>query len=77
MVIKLFDPGESAGDAFLRIQSPDGNAYNNVNVHWTSDDGRIGHRRTQIQTSVGGAAQFNNHLSRSRSRCRRRTAPPA
>jgi Flp pilus assembly protein TadG len=61
MVIKLFDPGESSGDAFLRIKSPDGNSYNNVNFTWTSDDGRSG-SGTQIQTSVGGAAQFNNKL---------------
>ena len=61
MVIRLFDPGESSGDAFLRIKSPDGNAYNNVNFTWSSDDGRSG-SGTQIQTSVGGAAQFNNRL---------------
>ncbi len=61
MVIQLFDPGESSGDAFLRIKSPDMNAYNNVNFTWTSDDGRSG-SGTQIQTSIGGAAQFNNRL---------------
>jgi hypothetical protein len=61
MVIQLFDPGESAGDAYLRIKSPDGNAYTNVNFTWTADDGRSG-SGTQIQTSIGGAAQFNNHL---------------
>ena len=42
MVIQLFDPGESSGNAFLRIKSPDGNAYNNVNFTWSSDDGRSG-----------------------------------
>ena len=62
MVIQLFDPGESSGDAFLRIKSPDGNAYNYSTFDWTSDDGRSGTGVTQIQTSVGGAAQFNNHL---------------
>ncbi|HEX5825776.1 MAG TPA: pilus assembly protein TadG-related protein [Candidatus Limnocylindrales bacterium] len=61
MVIRLFDPGESAGDAFLRVKSPDGNAYNNVNFTWVADDGRTG-SGTQIQTSVGGSPQFNNHL---------------
>lgn len=61
MVIDLFDPGESSGDAFLRIKSPDGNSYNNVNFTWTSDDGRSG-SGNQIQTSVGGVAQFNNRL---------------
>jgi hypothetical protein len=62
MVIQLFDPGESSGDAFLRIKSPDGNAYTYTTFDWTSDDGRSGTGVTQIQTSVGGAAQFNNHL---------------
>ena len=42
MVIQLFDPGESSGDAFLRIKSPDGNAYNYANFTWTADDGRSG-----------------------------------
>ena len=61
MVISLFDPGESSGDAFLRIKSPDNNTYTNVNFTWAADDGRTG-SGTQIQTSIGGAAQFNNHL---------------
>ena len=62
MVISIFDPGESSGDAFLRVLSPDGNAYNYQTFNWASDDGRSGTGVTQIQTSVGGAAQFNNHL---------------
>jgi hypothetical protein len=62
LVISIFDPGESSGDAFLRILSPDGNAYNYQTFNWAADDGRSGTGVTQIQTSVGGAAQFNNHL---------------
>jgi Flp pilus assembly protein TadG len=62
MVISIFDPGESSGDAFLRVLSPDGNAYTYATFNWASDDGRSGTGVTQIQTSVGGAAQFNNHL---------------
>src|SRR5262249_27756447 len=42
MVLSIFDPGESSGDAFLRILSPDGNAYNYSTFSWTSDDGRSG-----------------------------------
>ena len=61
VIIELFDPGESSGDAFLRIKSPDGNAYNNVNFSWISDDGRSG-SGTQIQTSIGGTPQFDNRL---------------
>ena len=42
MEIKLFDPGDVSGDAFLRILSPDGNAYKYVNFTYTADNGRSG-----------------------------------
>jgi hypothetical protein len=60
--IQLFDPGESSGNAFLRFLSPDGNAYNYATFDWTADDGRSGTNVTSLQTSINGAAQFNNHL---------------
>ena len=60
MVIELFDPGEVSGNGYLRIQSPDGNAYDYANFNWRSDDGRSGTNVSQIQTAVNGAAQFNN-----------------
>ena len=62
MVIELFDPGEVSGNGFLRFQNPDGNAYNYATFDWVSDDGRSGNDVTQIQTSINGAAQFNNRL---------------
>jgi len=62
MVIELFDPGEVSGNGFLRFQSPDGNVYNYATFNWKSDDGRSGTNVTQIQTSINGAAQFNNRL---------------
>ena len=62
MVIQLFDPGEVSGNGFLRLQSPDGNAYSYATFDWHSDDGRSGTGVTQIQTSINGAAQFNNRL---------------
>ena len=34
--------GEVSGNGFLRIQSPDGNAYNYATFDWRSDDGRSG-----------------------------------
>ena len=40
MVIDLFDPGESNGNAFLRILSPEGDSYDYATFDWTSDDGR-------------------------------------
>ncbi len=61
MEIQLFDPGESSGNAFLRILSPDGNAYNYATFDWTSDDGRSGNNVSQIQTS-NGTALFNNKM---------------
>jgi hypothetical protein len=60
MEIELFDPGESSGDAFLRILSPDGNAYNYVNFTWRADDGRTG-SGSSLQTS-DGSAFFNNQM---------------
>ena len=62
LVIQLFDPGESAGDAFLRFLSPDGNVYHYATFDWVADDGRSGTGVTSLQTSIGGQAQFNNHL---------------
>ncbi len=62
MIIELFDPGEVSGNGFLRFQNPDGNAYQYATFSWTSDDGRSGTNVTQIQTSIAGAAQFNNRL---------------
>jgi putative Flp pilus-assembly TadE/G-like protein len=61
MEIQLFDPGESSGNAFLRILSPDGNAYNYATFDWSSDDGRSGTNVSQIQTSTG-TPLFNNKL---------------
>ena len=60
--IELFDPGESSGNAFLRFLSPDGNSYDYATFDWVADDGRSGNGVTQLQTSIGGAAQFNNHI---------------
>lgn len=40
MEIKLFDPGDVGGNAYLRILSPDGNAYSYSNFTWTANNGR-------------------------------------
>jgi hypothetical protein len=60
--IQLFDPGESAGNAFLRFLSPDGNNYQYATFDWKSDDGRHQEGVLSLQTAINGAAQFNNHL---------------
>jgi hypothetical protein len=61
MEIQLFDPGESSGNAYLRILSPDGNVYSYTTFNWSSDDGRSGTGVSQIQTS-NGTALFNNKM---------------
>ena len=61
MQIELFDPGETSGNAFLRLLSPDGNAYHYVHFDWKSDDGRSGTDVDVIQTS-NGSALFNNKM---------------
>jgi hypothetical protein len=61
MVITLFDPGESSGDAFLRILSPEGDTYDYATFDWESNDGRSGNDVTQIQTSDNGAL-FDNKI---------------
>lgn len=60
--IDLFDPGESSGDAYLRFLSPDGDAYTYAKFDWEDDRGNSGKGVTSLQTSIGGVAQFNNHL---------------
>ena len=54
MEIELFDPGEVSGNGFLRIQTPNGNAYNYATFDWSSDDGRSGTDVSPIQTSIRG-----------------------
>ena len=61
MQIDLFDPGETNGDSFLRLLSPDGNSFDYVTFDWTSDDGRSGTNVSEIQTSDNGAL-FNNKM---------------
>jgi hypothetical protein len=59
MEIKLFDPGDVGGDAFLRILSPNGNAYNYASFSYTADNGRSGAAgTTQIQTASAASGSF-------------------
>ncbi|HTC86180.1 MAG TPA: hypothetical protein VK656_05725, partial [Candidatus Acidoferrum sp.] len=59
MEIKLFDPGDVGGNAFLRILSPDGNAYNYANFTYTADNELSG-SGTQIQTASSTSGSFFN-----------------
>lgn len=68
--IKLFDPGDVSGDARLYIQSPDGDAYNNVTFNYSADDACnasksdacSGTQVPYIQTAVGGKSSFDNSM---------------
>jgi hypothetical protein len=58
--IRLFDPGDVGGDAFLRIKRPGAAGYFDATFSYTADNGRSGTNVTSIQTAVAGANQFNN-----------------
>ena len=63
MVIRLFDPGETSGSAYLRLLSPDGNIYRRQTFDWTSDDGRSGTGVQEIQTSNGSPLFDNREIT--------------
>lgn len=70
--IDLFDPGDVAGNATLRILSPDGNAYNPVKFNYVADSNCIAGQsdacsdsaspasRTSIKTAVSSNSSFDN-----------------
>jgi len=62
MEVKLFDPGDVSGNAYLRILSPDGNAYNYVNFTWTSDNAKSGSGSTIQTASSGSGSLFQDAL---------------
>jgi hypothetical protein len=62
MEITLFDPGDVSGDAYLRILSPNGNAYNYATFDYVADNGRTGSGVSTIQTASGGTSYFNNSV---------------
>ena len=62
MEISLFDPGDVSGNAYLRIESPDGNSYNYATFSWSADNGTSGTNVTQIQTASSGGSFFNDRL---------------
>ena len=60
MEIKLFDPGDVTGGAWMRILSPDGNAWNPISFSYTADSrAAAGHQSgsgTCIQTNGGATS---------------------
>ena len=69
MDITLFDPGDVSGDAYLRILSPDGNAYNYATFDYSADaqcravsdacSATAGHRS---RPSSSGGSSFDNSV---------------
>lgn len=63
--LDLFDPGDVSGNAYLKILSPNGNAYNYVNFSFTTDNqcssNCSGTNVNQIQTAwSSGSRPYNN-----------------
>ena len=60
MQITLHDPGDVSGNAYLRILSPNGNAYNYANFSYSATNGRNGSNVNVIQTASGGTSYYDN-----------------
>lgn len=61
--IRLFDPGDVGGDAFMRVKRPTGTGYVNTTFSFTANGGigvQSGTNVTQLQTSVGGREQYDD-----------------
>ena len=51
--IDLFDPGDVGGDAFLRVLSPDGNAYNYATFNYSSDANCVQRQQRPVCSATG------------------------
>jgi hypothetical protein len=68
--IKLFDPGDVAGNAWLHIKSPDGNSYDDATFSYQADiacnasrsDVCSAANRTSIQTARNGSSSFDGSV---------------
>ena len=63
MQITLHDPGDVSGNAYLRILSPNGNAYNYATFSYTATNGRTGTNVNVIQTANGSSLYDNQQLT--------------
>ena len=63
MQITLHDPGDVSGNAYLRILSPDGNAYNYATFSYTATNGLTGTNVNVIQTANGSSLFDNQQLT--------------
>lgn len=61
--IRLFDPGDVGGNAFLRVKRPTGTGYVTTSFDFRANGGigaQSGSNVTQIQTSVNGQEQYDD-----------------
>ena len=63
MQITLHDPGDVSGNAYLRILSPNGNAYNYATFSYSATKGRTGTNVNVIQTANGSSLYDNQQLT--------------
>ncbi len=61
MQIRLFDPGDVGGNAYLRLKRPGATAYANASFSYTATNGTSGTNVNVIQTARDGKSLFNNH----------------
>jgi hypothetical protein len=61
MEIRLFDPGDVGGNAWLRIERPGAESYSDATFSYTATNGASGNNVTVIQTARNGSSLFNNH----------------
>ena len=63
MQIVLHDPGDVSGNAYLRILTPNGNAYNYANFSYTATNGLSGSNVNVIQTANGSSLFDNQQIT--------------
>lgn len=61
MEIRLFDPGDVGGNAYLRIKRPGAETYSNATFSYVATNGSSGTTVSVIQTARNGSSLFNNH----------------
>jgi hypothetical protein len=63
MQITLHDPGDVSGNAYLRILTPNGNAYNYATFSYSATNGRTGTNVNVIQTANGSSLYDNQQIT--------------
>ena len=61
MEIRLFDPGDVGGNAWLRLKRPGATSYSDATFSYTATNGSSGTNVDVIRTAANGSSLFNNH----------------